>query len=133
MPLCEAAGRKHQVTPTLQLNMEKGQILNWIDIEETIGETGSESGKIIYDVENVNGARITIEKKTKIAPFTVTLGVYGIMFHTDYFPTESEARNFVFESMKKIENLFKHLEVPENQQAEDWKKIYNDLALKIAE
>ena len=118
--------------PYLQLNMEKGQI-NWTDIEETIGETGSESGKIIYDIENNNGARITIEKETDIAPFAVTLGVYGIMFHTDFFPAESEARNFVFESMKKIENLFKHLEVPENQQDRNWNEIYNRLVEKLAE
>ena len=113
--------------------MEKEQILNWTDIEETIGEIGSESGKIIYDVENVNGARITIEKETDIAPFAVTLGVYGIMFHTDFYSTESEARNFVFESMKKIEKLFKHLEIPENQQDDKWRKIYNVLVEKITE
>lgn len=112
--------------------MEKEQI-NWTNIEETIGETGSESGKIIYDVENVNGARITIEKETDIAPFAVTLGVYGIMFHTDFFSTETDAKDFVFESMKKIENLFRHLEVSENQQDEDWRKVYNELVEKIAE
>lgn len=113
--------------------MEKGQILNWTNIEETIGEAGSESGKIIYDVKNENGARITIEKETDIAPFAVTLGVYGIMFHTDFFSTETEARDFVFESIKKIENLFRHLEAPENQQDEDWRKVYDDLVEKITE
>jgi hypothetical protein len=113
--------------------MEKEQILNWINIEETIGQTGSESGKIIYDVENVNGARITIEMETEIAPFTVTLGVYGIMFHTDFFSTEIKAKDFVLESIEKIENLFRHLEVPENQQGEDWRKVYNDLVEKITQ
>jgi hypothetical protein len=114
-------------------NMEKGQISNWADIEETIGENGSESGKIIYDVEHDKGARITIEKETDIAPFAVTLGISGVMFHTDFFSTEIEARNFVFESMRKIENLFKHLEMPANQQDENWKEIYNRLVEKIAE
>ena len=113
--------------------MEKEQIINWENIEETIGQTGSESGKIIFDVENVNGARITIEKDSKIAPFAVTLGVYGIMFHTDFYATENEAKSFVFESIKKIENLFKHLEVPENEQGDNWREIYNDLVQKIAE
>jgi hypothetical protein len=113
--------------------MEKEQISNWTDIEETIGERGSESGKIIYDVENVNGARITIEKETEIAPFAVTLGVYGVMFHTHYVSSESESKDYVMESMKRIEMLFRHLEVPENQQNEDWTKVYNDLVEKVAE
>ena len=113
--------------------MEKEQILNWTNIEGTIGQTGSESGKIIYDVEIVDGARITIEMETEIAPFAVTLGVYGIMLHTHFASTESESRDFVSESMKKIENLFRHLEVQENQQGEDWRKVYNDLVEKIAE
>lgn len=112
--------------------MEKEQI-NWAIIEETVGETGSENGKIIYDVENVNGARITIEKETDNAAFAVSLGVYGIMFHTDFFSTETDAKDFVFESKKKIENLFRHLEVSENQQDEDWRKVYNELVEKIAE
>lgn len=112
--------------------MEKEQNLNWTNIEGTIGKAGSEDGKIIYDVENVNGARITIEKETDIAPFAVTLGVYGIMFHTHFASTETESRDFVSDSMKKIENLFRHLEVPENQQDEDWVKVYNDLVEKLA-
>jgi hypothetical protein len=113
--------------------MEKEQIFNWTNIEETIGQTGSESGKIIYDVQNINGARITIEKEADIAPFAITVGVYGVMFHTHFVDSESEAKDFVFESMRKIENLCRHLEVPENQQGEEWRKIYNDLVEKIAE
>ena len=112
--------------------MEKEQI-TWAIIEETVGETGSENVKIIYDVENVNGARITIEKETDIAPFAVSLGVYEIMFHTDFFSTETDAKDFVFKSKKKIENFFRHLEVSENQQDEDWRKVYNELVETIAE
>ena len=57
----------------------------------TLGEIGSERGKIIRDEEHAHGARITLERNTSIAPFTITCGVYGWMVHTRYFETDVEA------------------------------------------
>src|SRR5690606_34632404 len=56
---------------------------NWIpfDNSKTIGTKGSEGGIIIEDLENIDGARITLEKDCGNIPFAVTLGIYGLMFH----------------------------------------------------
>ena len=51
---------------------------------ETIGTKGCESGTIIHDIENSNGARITLEKECGSIPFVITIGIYGLMFHTHY-------------------------------------------------
>jgi hypothetical protein len=57
----------------------------------TIDKAGSEDGAIILDEEHVEGARITLESDCRHAPFAITCGVYGWMFHTRYFGTESDA------------------------------------------
>jgi hypothetical protein len=57
----------------------------------TINQIGSEDGSIALDEEHVDGARITLERGCGHAPFAITCGVYGWMFHTRYFGTESEA------------------------------------------
>jgi len=65
----------------------------------TIGQRGSEDGVTVADEEHNLGARITLERKTNHAPFAITCGVYGWMFHTRYFGSESEA-SAEFERMK---------------------------------
>lgn len=57
----------------------------------TLGLKGTENGETMRDEEHVHGARITLEQNTKIAPFTITCGVYGWMVHTRFFSTEDEA------------------------------------------
>lgn len=63
----------------------------WNADETEIGTVGSESGTIILDLEYSDGARITLEKETSIAPFAITVGVYGLLMHTIYCSDESEA------------------------------------------
>jgi hypothetical protein len=58
---------------------------------ETIGLAGSENGTIIVDEEHPFGARITLERETRWAPFAITCGVYGWMVHTRFFKTPGEA------------------------------------------
>lgn len=55
----------------------------WKNDRQNIGKRGSEEGIIISDLEHSDEARITIEKDGLTAPFSVTLGVYGGLMHTD--------------------------------------------------
>jgi hypothetical protein len=106
---------------------------NWypFDAGMSIGQSGSESGKIIEDIENINGARITIEKGASNAPFAVTLGVYGLLFHTYYSGMETQARLFANESKNRIEKLLEHISISQDQQDNLWKEIYNKLVEQI--
>lgn len=51
----------------------------------TIGTRGSEDGIIVMDEEHPEGARITLERDGQVAPWSITCGVYGLMFHTRFF------------------------------------------------
>ena len=57
----------------------------------TIGTTGSESGVILRDDEHSLGSRITLERGGPTAPFAVTCGIYGSMFHTAWAGSEAAA------------------------------------------
>ncbi|MBA3313926.1 MAG: hypothetical protein H0T47_11665 [Planctomycetaceae bacterium] len=57
----------------------------------TIGTAGSEGGIILRDDEHPLGSRITLERGGSTAPFAVTCGIYGSMFHTAFAGTEAEA------------------------------------------
>ena len=74
---------------------------NWSDYDEgySIGTVGASGGAIVRDEEHETGARITLEEESGFAPFAVTCGIYGWMFHTCYFADESEA-DVEYEQMK---------------------------------
>jgi hypothetical protein len=57
----------------------------------TLGRGGSEDGSILRDEEHEQGARITLERAGKTAPFAITCGIYGWFFHTRFFGSEGEA------------------------------------------
>jgi len=73
----------------------------WLPHEggQTIGQSGSEHGIILQDDEHGGGARITLERDCKIAPFAITCGIYGYMVHTRFFGLEDEAQS-AFREMK---------------------------------
>ncbi|MDJ1139162.1 hypothetical protein QNI24_02815 [Marinicella sp. X102] len=60
---------------------------------------GSEGGEIINDYEHSLGARVTLEKNGDVAPFSITVGVYGSFFHTVYMGSLCEGVA-IFKSMK---------------------------------
>lgn len=64
----------------------------------SIGQEGSERGRIIRDEEHVYGSRITLERDC-LSPFSITCGIYGWMFHTRFFGDEDEAQA-EFDQMK---------------------------------
>ncbi len=74
---------------------------NWREYDAgfSIGTSGADGGAIVRDDEHAGGARITLEEESSFAPFAITCGIYGWMFHTRYFSDETEADN-EFERMK---------------------------------
>ena len=85
-----------------------GKENNWVAIEngQTIGTIGCEGGKIIVDIEHINGARITLEKDCGNIPFAITLGVYGLLFHTQYENDLSAAEAYIELKKVQIEMVF---------------------------
>jgi hypothetical protein len=79
----------------------------WEPFEEgrSIGQVGSEGGRIILDDSYMDAARITLEpvsptrfRRTRIS-YAITCGIDGWMVHTRFFESEAEARD-EFEKMK---------------------------------
>jgi hypothetical protein len=66
---------------------------SWHPFKEgkTLGSPGSENGVILRDEEHEDGSRITLERDSPTAPFAITCGIYGWMFHTRYLGSEAEA------------------------------------------
>jgi hypothetical protein len=75
--------------------------MGWLVFDNggTIAQRGSEQGVVIRDDENEDGARITLERDCKNAPFSITCGIYGSFFHTRFFRRSDEA-NAEFDLMK---------------------------------
>jgi hypothetical protein len=85
---------------------------SWRPFEDgrSLGSLGSENGTILLDEEHADGARITIESGGRIAPFSITCGVYGWMVHTRFFSTESEARHACDEMKVGLAELLHRLD-----------------------
>ncbi len=108
--------------------------LNWSNFEngKTIGSKGSESGKIIHDIENSNGARITLERECGSIPFAITIGIYDLMFHTHYENELEKANEYVIQTKYRVNKIFDLYDVAEDKRDNFWhfkhgKKI-NELA-----
>lgn len=95
----------------------------WKNDRQNIGKRGSEEGIIISDLEHSDGARITIEKDGLTAPFSVTLGVYGGLMHTDFFSTRSEAETYQQMAMREIEKLLQILSAENPEKGEEYYEI----------
>ncbi|MFY0630312.1 MAG: hypothetical protein JXR05_08010 [Flavobacteriaceae bacterium] len=102
---------------------------NWLIYNngKTIGETGSENGEIILDEEHSLGARVSLEKDGDIAPFSITLGIYGLLLHTDFYSDIDSAKLFFNTFKQKIEVVLKHYSIPENKRNSDWQNQLNQL------
>jgi hypothetical protein len=78
---------------------ERETMWNSFDEGKRLGEQGSEDGIITRDEEHEYGSRITLERESQVAPFSITCGIYGLMVHTRFFSSEIEALR-EFEKMK---------------------------------
>ena len=85
----------------------------WSESKNTIGSRGSEGGAIISDDEHSLGARVTLEEGGDIAPFSITVGVYGSFFHTTYMGSLSEGEA-IFKSMKS--DIDEYLNCPQKEE-----------------
>ena len=94
---------------------------------KSIGKKGSENGIIVDDIESHYGARITLEKDGVTAPFSVTFGIYGLLFHTRFAERENEARDYINLTKEKIKGIYTHGEIPENERDDAWINRYNEL------
>lgn len=108
---------------------------NWTEIKnvQTIGTKGSEGGTIIADFENSDGARITLEKECGNIPFAITLGIYGLMFHTHYESDLKIANEYVEQKKFQINKVFELYEVSEEKRDNRWNDEHNKLMDKLAD
>lgn len=100
----------------------------WAALEggATVGTVGSESGIIVRDDEHPLGARITLERGSRNAPFALTCGIYGTMVHTTYAGSDSEAATR-FDAMRERLSLL--LAVPDD----DRDGFYAELARFVSD
>jgi hypothetical protein len=83
----------------------------------TIGHKGSESGLIVLDEEHPEGARISLERATSVAPFAITCGIYGWFFHTRYFSDEAEAKREYYSMKLALEQIIEGLPVTSSEKS----------------
>lgn len=105
----------------------------WINFDEgkSIGEKGSDGGTIIRDEENIFGARVSLEENGQIAPFSITLGIYGVMFHTQFFSSLSQGQK-CFELFKeKIELAIDHFNNNDEMDRDSWNAKYDEIMDEI--
>lgn len=69
------------------------------------GNIGSERGMVRLDEEHPSGARITIEEGGQGAPWSIACGVYGLMFHTAFFGSETDARKAVIVMKQRLTEI----------------------------
>ncbi len=72
---------------------------------KTLQTTGTENGNIIFDEENPDGARVTVEQGGRTAPFSITCGIYGWMVHTCFFTTSQHAKQAMVEIKQALEQI----------------------------
>jgi hypothetical protein len=89
----------------------------------TVGKVGSECGAIVADESYDDGARITLERSTRSAPFAITCGLSGWLVHTRFFELEAEARS-QFDAMKvALARISEAVKSVENGQPNDASRI----------
>ena len=115
------------------LNVEVELTENWTkyDNGNTIGKKGSEGGKILNDQENINGARITIEANVGTIPFVITLGIYGLMFHTEFFSEIEIATEYFKRKKIEIDRILKMFDIPEDNQDTEWENQKDEYLEKL--
>ena len=56
-----------------------------------------------------------------------TLGIYGVMFHTDFFSDLEESKSKYNLLKEKIELLLRHLSIEEKDRKDNWRSTYNNM------
>ncbi|MCC9064815.1 hypothetical protein [Flavobacterium piscisymbiosum] len=115
------------------VNVEIELTENWTKYNngKSIGKKGSEGGKILNDQENINGARITFEANAGNIPFAITLGIYGLMVHTEFFSEIEIATKYFKRKKNEIDTILKMFEIPENNQDTEWENKKDEYLDKL--
>lgn len=100
---------------------------------KSIGTIGPEEGKISRDEENSFGARITLEENCTIAPFSITVGIYGSMFHTDFYSSLKAAEHQFGIFKSKVEKIIAHYSVEEKNRDTKWDEEHNQLMEQLTD
>lgn len=100
-------------------------------MEIQLEKKGSEGGKILNDQENINGARITIEANAGSIPFAITIGIYGLMFHTEFFSEIKIAAEYFKRKKSEIDRILKMFEIPEDNQDTEWENKKDEYLEKL--
>jgi hypothetical protein len=102
--------------------MEPSITKDWYNFDEgkTLGKKGSERGTIIADLENINGARITVEKDTENAPYAITFGIYGLMFHTHFKSGPEEVELYLHWVKSTMYKVFVLYDQDEKSRSDEW-------------
>lgn len=116
------------------LNVEIELTENWIKYNNgnSIGKKGSEGGKILNDQENINGARITIEANVGSIPFAITLGIYGLIVHTEFFSEIEIATEYFKRKKNEIDRILEMSEIQEDNQDMEWENKKDEYLEKLA-
>ena len=106
---------------------------DWYIFDEgkTIGNSGEE-GIIITDLEHVHGARIIVEKDGTTAPFVITFGIYGLLFHTHFKMHAQQVADTVQWLRSKIDAIFTLYELPEDQRTDEWYHEHDKLVHELS-
>lgn len=107
----------------MELKIEKDpQDQDWhhFDKGKTIGKKGSEGGIITADLENIYGARITLERDAANAPFAITFGIYGLLFHMHFKSEQAQAEQSIAWLKTTIDKVFAMYELPEDRRTNEW-------------
>lgn len=106
---------------------------NWINFDDghSIGQPGPDCGKIIRDEEHTLGARVTLEQSGETAPVSITMGIYGVMFHTEFFGAIDHAQKCFDLYKNKIDEIIEHYEVVESNRNEAWAIRHDQLMDEI--
>jgi len=102
--------------------MEPYLAKDWYNFDKgrTLGKKGAEQGIIISDMENINGARITVEKDTATAPYAITFGIYGLMLHTHFKSTPEEVQLYLDWVRSTMHKVFALYEQDEKNRSDEW-------------
>jgi hypothetical protein len=83
----------------------------------------SEGGTVVRDEVHLDGARVTLERDGRTAPWSITSGIFGLMVHTVFCAEEASAHS-TYDALKAdIERI---LRLPEDEMS----RAVNDLVDK---
>ena len=97
--------------------------IDWFDYDgEDKSTTGAEGGTVIIDTEHSAGARITLEKDCGNIPFAITLGIYGLMMHTQFESNYENAVAYVTSAKFLINKIVEMYDIKSEDRDDYWDK-----------